>query len=259
MTSIKWAEHTAPEIALAAQQNALVILPLGCTEQHAAHLPVDTDTYQVERLTLEGARKAAERYGIRVLVVPALPYGPASEHEGLAGTISIPNDVYLPLLKHLLWSIVAQGFRRVVVVKGCTGQFVVPAVLWDLKAEAARAQRDVTLRVLSADEGWHALKDKYFPNTDGGHAAVMETALCLAERPHLAHIDRIRSPQLRMVWERYSQGEAFLFREVTDTGALGDASPATAEGGRALWNELSDAFAETLHALDEQDRRLQRR
>ena len=181
MTSIKWAEHTAPEIALAAQQNALVILPLGCTEQHAAHLPVDTDTYQVERLTLEGARKAA------------------------------------------------------------------------------RAQRDVTLRVLSADEGWRALKDKYFPNTDGGHAAVMETALCLAERPHLAHIDRIRSPQLRMVWERYSQGEAFLFREVTDTGALGDASPATAEGGRALWNELSDAFAETLHALDEQDRRLQRR
>jgi creatinine amidohydrolase len=60
MTSVKWAEHTAPEIALAAQQNVLVILPLGCTEQHAAHLPVDTDTYQVERLTLEGARKAAE-------------------------------------------------------------------------------------------------------------------------------------------------------------------------------------------------------
>jgi len=258
MPSVKWGELTAPELALAAQQNALIILPLGCTEQHAAHLPVDTDTYQVERITMEGAQKAADRYGARVLVLPALPFGPASEHYGLPGTISIPNEVYLPLLKAIIGSVIELGFRRIAVIKGCTGHFIVPAVLWDLKAEASRAGRAVTLRVWEADDDWGALKEKHFPGADGGHASVMETALCLADRAHLVHTDAIRAPQLHMVWERHRGGETFLFSDATDTGALGDATPATAKGGRALWAEITDAFAARLKATEEQDRQLGR-
>jgi creatinine amidohydrolase len=73
MTSVKWGELTAEELAAAVERNPLVILPLGCTEQHAGHLPVDTDTYQVERLTIEGAEKAAQRHETRVLVLPPCP------------------------------------------------------------------------------------------------------------------------------------------------------------------------------------------
>jgi creatinine amidohydrolase len=258
MPSIRWGELTAPDLALAAQQNALVILPLGCTEQHAAHLPVDTDTYQVERVTMEGAQKAAERFAVHVLVLPPLPFGPASEHYGLPGTISLPNEVYLPLLKAILHSVIELGFRRIAVVKGCTGHFIVPAVLWDVKAETARAGRDMTLRVWEADDDWRMLKEKYFPGADGGHASVMETALCLADRAHLVRTDAVRAPELRMVWERYRGGETFLFKDATSTGALGDAAPATVEGGRALWTEISDAFAARLKATEEQDKQLGR-
>lgn len=48
MDSVRWGDQTATRIAQAAAENALVILPLGCTEQHAAHLPVDTDTWNLE-------------------------------------------------------------------------------------------------------------------------------------------------------------------------------------------------------------------
>lgn len=259
MPSVKWGEHTGEELAAAVEANALVILPLGCTEQHAGHLPVDTDTYQVERLTLEGAEKATERFGTRVLVLPALPYGPASEHFGLPGTISLPNEVYLPLVKHLLWSLIDLGVRRVAVVRGCGGHWVVPGVVWDVKAEAVRAGKDVVLRILSVDDDWRAAQEQHFPGGDGGHAAVMETALCLAERAALVKTERMEVPRLSLLEERYRLGgEAFLFREMTSTGALGDPSPATAEGGRAIWRAITDAFAERLRDLEAQDRQLGR-
>ena len=256
---VKWGERTAEDLAAAVASNALIILPLGCTEQHAGHLPVDTDTYQVERLTVEGAKKASERFGTRVLVLPPLPYGPASEHYGLAGTISIPNEVYVPLIKHLLWSVIDLGFRRVAVVRGCGGHWVVPGVVWDVKAEADRAGKEIVMRVLSVDEGWREVQEKYFPGSDGGHAAVMETALCLADRAGLVRRDRMQAPSLTMLHERYRMGgEAFLFKEMSSTGALGDPRPATGEGGRAIWQEITDGFAERLRDLEEQDRQLQR-
>jgi hypothetical protein len=58
---------------MAARNGALVILPCGCTEQHAWHLPVDTDTYQVERLCHDAAQRAGEQHGLQVLVLPRCP------------------------------------------------------------------------------------------------------------------------------------------------------------------------------------------
>lgn len=256
---VRWGAHTAPELAEASRQNALVILPLGCTEQHAGHLPVDTDTYQVERLTVEGATKAGVRFGVSALVLPALPYGPASEHYGLPGTISLPNEVYLQVVKHIVWSVIELGFRRVAVVRGCGGHWIVPGVVWDIKADARRAGRDVVLRVLAVDSDWRAAQERHFPRADGGHAAVMETALYLADRADLVKAEALRAPALRMLTERYrAAGEAFLFDEMTDTGALGDPTPATVEGGRALWADITDAFAEKLRLIEAQDRELGR-
>ncbi|HET9017354.1 MAG TPA: creatininase family protein [Thermomicrobiaceae bacterium] len=258
MASVRWGEHTAPELARAAKENTLVLLPLGCTEQHAAHLPVDTDTYQVDRLCVDGAERARER-GVEALVLPPLPYGPASEHFGLPGTISLPNEVYLQVVKHLLWSAIELGFRRLAVVRGCGGHWIVPGVVWDVAADAQRAGRDVTLRLLSVDQDWRAAQERHFPGSDGGHAAVMETALCLADRADLVRSDQMRAPALRMLEERYREGgEAFLFAEMSDTGALGDPSPATAAGGRAAWRDVTDAFAQRLCRIAEQDAALGR-
>ena len=50
-------ERTSPDIAAAVAANAPVIVPLGATEQHGAHLPLGTDTYQ----GLDMSRRAAPR------------------------------------------------------------------------------------------------------------------------------------------------------------------------------------------------------
>ena len=259
MPSVLWGELTAGEIAQAAGENSLALVPLGCTEQHAAHLPVDTDTYQVERYAVEGAQRAAAR-GIRVLVLPPLPFGPAAEHYGLPGTISLTSDLYVQLVKQILWSLIEGGFRRIVVIRGCGGHWVVPGAVWDVKAEARRAGRDVTLRVIGVADDWREVQERIFPGTDGGHAAVMETALCLAEREALVRREAMRAPVLKRLDERYRRGgEVFLFDEITDTGALGDPTPATVEGGRAAWDTIADLLADRLAFFEEQDRALGRR
>lgn len=257
--TILWGAQTAAAIAEAARANALVIVPLGCTEQHAAHLPVDTDTWQVEYFAREGARKAAAR-GVRALVLPPLPFGPASEHDGLPGTISLSNELYVTLIKQIIRSVIDGGFRRVLVIRGCGGHWAVPGALWDVKAEARRAGRDLTLRMIGVADDWGTLQERHFPGTDGGHAAVTETALCLAVRPALVRPDERRAPTLRGgLRERYRDGaEVFLFDELTDTGALGDPSPATAEGGAAIWAASTDALAERLAFFEAQDRALGR-
>lgn len=260
MPSILWGEQTAAAIADAARANALVILPLGCTEQHAAHLPVDTDTWQVEHYAREGARKAGEEHGVQALVLPALPFGPASEHDGLPGTISLSNELYVTLIKQIVWSVIDGGFRRLLVIRGCGGHWAVPGALWDVKAEARRTGRDLTLRMIGVADDWRTLQEEHFPGTDGGHAAVTETALCLAVRPTLVHPDERRAPTLHGgLQERYRDGaEIFLFDELTDTGALGDPTPATAEGGAAIWSASTDTLATRLAFFATQDRELGR-
>lgn len=257
--SVRWSDKTSYQLRDLAAEDPLVILPLGCTEQHGPHLPVDTDTFQVETLALRAAELALEKYGTKVLVLPTVPFGPASEHYGLAGNLSISNETYVRLIIELVRSVLDSGFRRVLVLKGCGGHWAVPAALWDAAAEAKRSGRDAVLRVLDAAGDWREIAPRHFTNPQGGHAATIETALCLAYRPELVRTEEFRAPRLERLDERYRRtGEVFLFVDMTDTGALGDPSPATAEGGRAFWDDAISAFAERLKYIEELDKDMNR-
>jgi creatinine amidohydrolase len=250
---------TSTELSQAARSHPLVILPLGCTEQHAAHLPVDADTYQVERVVRDGATLARERHGVESVVLPTMPFGPAAEHLGFAGTISVPSELYVGLVKHVLGSALDSGFDRLGVVRGCTGHWVVPGALWDLKAEAQRAGRTVTIHDLTMEAEYRALKEKHLPRAPGGHAGAMETSLLLAGRPRSVRREAIAAPVLRAFPDRWvDAGEVFLFTEATSTGALGDPSDASAQAGERLWADLIASFADRLKVVADQDRALGR-
>ena len=60
-----------------------LIVPVGSTEQHGPHLPLDTDT----RIAVAVAHRAAADRGH--LLAPAIAYGASGEHQGFPGTVSI--------------------------------------------------------------------------------------------------------------------------------------------------------------------------
>jgi creatinine amidohydrolase/Fe(II)-dependent formamide hydrolase-like protein len=54
-----------------------LIIPLGSTEQHGPHLPLDTDT----RIATAVARVVAGRLAGDWMLAPAVGYGASGEHE----------------------------------------------------------------------------------------------------------------------------------------------------------------------------------
>ena len=74
MVSERFIERmTWPEVADAIEQGVdAVLIPIGTTEQHGHHMPLDTDCV-IARSLCERVADAAEADGLDVLVAPTVP------------------------------------------------------------------------------------------------------------------------------------------------------------------------------------------
>src|SRR5947207_156641 len=107
---MRLAHMTWEEARGAAEEGRLVIVPVGSTEAHGPHLPLDVDTHQADHV----ANLLAERVG--AVVAPALPYGYAVTWMGFAGTITLSAETFQQVLVEVVESLVAHGFRRVMIL-----------------------------------------------------------------------------------------------------------------------------------------------
>ena len=82
--AVLWERLTLEEVGAAADAGAVVVLPVGATEQHGPHLATGTDTISAALVS----HRAAARTGD--IVLPALPYGCSLGHgDRWPGTISL--------------------------------------------------------------------------------------------------------------------------------------------------------------------------
>lgn len=95
--------------------HAVAVLPIGSLEQHGEHLPLGTDS-----LLVEAACERALQEREDVAICPTLPYGFSGHHQ-FAVALSLPPQTLLDVLSALLDSLVAAGFRRMLVVNGHGG------------------------------------------------------------------------------------------------------------------------------------------
>ncbi|MBS1886138.1 MAG: creatininase family protein [Actinobacteria bacterium] len=113
---MRLADHSAAALRELAAGGATVLVPVGATEQHGPHLPIDTDTYLAEHFSL---RCAEEVDG--VLVAPAIPWGLSGNHVPLGGTITLRPTTYLELLLDVAKGLIDSGFEDQVWVNGHNG------------------------------------------------------------------------------------------------------------------------------------------
>lgn len=78
-------------------QHPVVLVPLGSTEQHGPHLPLDTDTAIATKVAMALSTRLASS-GTDAVVAPAIAYGASGEHEAFPGTISIGTEALARLL-----------------------------------------------------------------------------------------------------------------------------------------------------------------
>ncbi|MEB3051971.1 mycofactocin biosynthesis peptidyl-dipeptidase MftE [Mycolicibacter sp. MYC123] len=208
-------------------QSVTLLVPVGSTEQHGPHLPLDTDT----RIAQAVARAAAERLGSGWSVAPAVAYGASGEHQSFAGTISIGTEALTLLLLEYGRS-ACDWAQRVAFVNGHGGNV------------AALVEAVGRLRFEGRDVAWLPC---VVPGADA-HAGHTETSLLLYLSP-----DQVRAgqavagngaPLAELLPAMRSGGVA----AVSAVGVLGDPTTASATDGRRLFADMSDTAVLALDA-----------
>lgn len=222
-----------PTTGLDPANRPLLLVPLGATEQHGPHLPLDTDT----RIATAWAQALAGRLGSPTLVAPALPYGSSGEHQSFPGTLSIGQTVLHSLILELVRS-AAEAFRRVVLVCGHGGNAVA----------VAGAVRQAT------DEG-HALS-ALFPHWPDdshfvvdAHAGRTETSLMLYLAPETVRLDAAAPGNTNTLSHLLPALRSGGVAAVSANGVLGDPTGANAREGYLLFDDLVERSVARLGGL----------
>ncbi|GAA3941633.1 creatininase family protein [Actinomadura viridis] len=175
-STVRWAETGRQ--ALADQlHDAVVLLPVGATEQHGPHLPTGTDALIADAVCEAAAAQAAPRSPRPLIVAPAIPVGASDHHLPFGGTLSLTPETLSAVLLDLARSIAVQGGRRLILVNGHGGNVGV------CHAAAAAAGTRHGLAVGHVDYWRMAEAERDVPVP--GHAGEFETSLVLALRPEL--------------------------------------------------------------------------
>ena len=226
--SKRFGDFTYQEICQCAQQGWLAVIPTGCTEQQGLHLPVDFDTWFAETLMVAAAEKAMQDYSVQALVLPTIPFGPTPEHRHFgSGFIDLPFSLHDALVEAIFTSLVTQGFRRMVLWRGCGGHDLACVVnrFNQLHQEKAHA----FLPSHPFHEIWCRLAD---PSIPVGHADSFTTSISLYLRPESVRQERIINPHSTEVdWTDPNLD----FARYSSTGVIGDPTHASAELGKRLW------------------------
>lgn len=195
-------------------ERPIVLVPIGSTEQHGPHLPLETDTLIANAV----ARTLAESLG--GYVAPAVCFGASGEHQGFPGVISIGTPalhlVLVEMVRSLsLWS------GRVVLVNGHGGNLAaVRRAVSQLRSEGHRV--DWVPCVVAGD----------------AHAGRTETSLLLHLAPWLVRRHCAQAGNTRPIAELMPQLRARGVRTVSPNGVLGDPTGATAAEGASLLAQM---------------------
>jgi creatinine amidohydrolase len=219
-------------------------------------LPLDTDIHIADRLALDGAREAAERHGVRVLVLPTLPFGLATHHSAFAGTITFTPQTYVSAIADVLRSVVSHGFRKIAVLSGHGGnmpalELGIRQVVWEqaerqaLRIALFRGHEDPEFARRSRE----LMQGEASEGQPGIHASRWETSETLADRPDLVRTDRLEKPTLK----RSAVPEwCWRTEELTGTGAFGDPSLARADLGEKMWAAWAESVGLFIKRLSDE-------
>lgn len=239
------AHMTWPEVAEAARANAIALVPVGSTEAHGPHLPLNVDVVIAE----EACRRTAlalEAQGHGAIIFPAVTYGLTDFAASFSGTISVRADVTTAYLRDILVGIAAHGFSRIAVLN----HHVEPAhfkVVHEAVRQAASATNAI---IVAPDHRRRPFVDTLGTEfTSGGsHAGAYETSLVLAAAPALVREEVQQAlPALDIDLPGRIKAGAKDFHGCGGHDAyFGSPAEATREEGERLFDALASFGAEAI-------------
>jgi len=242
---------TWEEVAEIAKSNNAILLPIGSTEQHGRHMPLDTDAYVATRWSELTAIEAQKR-GLLVLVAPTLNFGVSWYHRHFAGTVWLSPELFIDVVVEICKSLTKHGFGRKVIVNCHGGNAAALTV-------AINRFYDETGERLFLAQWWELASDVLKEMMLSGliHAEEAETSLAMAldqrvlmNKAAKDAFDRGKTVREHgYAWSKHTKYDAMFkggfvnppmdkIEEISESGVVGDATLATEEKGRRILNIL---------------------
>jgi len=243
---------TQMEAADAIAAGRAVIVPTGATEAHGPHMPLDTDTHQVDHIAALLADK------IDAVVAPPVAYGISKTFEKFPGTISLSIPTYQLLVFEIGAALVRQGFKHIILLNGNRPSGTANDAVARHMIDELDEDYDF---VVSAVSYWepaaaevHAMR-KSVPG-GMGHGCELEASFQLATRPELVKMDRLAGAHYGPVgWDLVAPTNptrTYARRprpQVGHAAIFGDPSVASAEAGAAFIDVVIAALTKTFTEL----------
>lgn len=240
--------------------DTVAVLPLGATEQHGPHLPVNVDTALIDAVLLQTLTQLAPTQN--VLLLPTLSVTKSGEHDRHPGTLSLSGDTLLAVLRDVAASVARTGIRRLVLFNGHGGN----TAALEMAAREMRMAHGMIVVTCS----WFGFADHegLIDPADLAHdlhAGFVETSAMLAVAAGLVDMEKARDfhpamqdwsgrhPQIGLAGQPVRPG--WIIDDLNADGACGNAAAATAEAGQHLISSAARGFAEFLQSFATFDHR----
>lgn len=236
-----------PKVQEFLRQGCAAILPVGATEAHGPHLPLDTDVTIAQGM----ARRAAARWqapGRHAVVMPPVAYSVADFAGGFAGTISLPPETARAHLAAILIRATEAGFAPVAVANAHLEPAHIQTIVGACDdAETATGTRpvfpDVTRRKLAARLGEEFV-------SGACHAGRYEGSLVMADDPGAVD-EEVRlalPPNDNSLVDAIRDGLHDFAAAGGPQAYFGHPAEATAAEGETLYAELAAILVEAMEA-----------
>ena len=238
---------TWPEVDAARDAGVdAVLIPIGSTEQHGRHLPLDTDCL-IARELCRLAAQAAEDDGLRVLVAPTLNVTLSWYHMQFPGSLRLSTTTFLQVFREVCDSLAHHGFERLIAVNGHGGNIAALTV-------AVNHTMETTGRRVFLVQWWDLAAD-VLAEIEGPmiHAEEAETSIALALGQRMIEAQTSRDAFDRgeavraagLPWTSFGKygmthkGPGVvvpmdMLRDITASGVVGDATKARRETGERV-------------------------
>jgi creatinine amidohydrolase len=254
-----WMEMTWADIAAAGEavRRWIAVLPLAAVEQHGPHLPLGVDAYIAEAY-LARVRKILPET-LPVTFLPVQRVGVSAEHLGYPGTLTLSAATAIKAWTEIGESLARAGLRKLLLVTSHGGNV----------AAMELAARDLRTRLgmLAVTVGWHRFgyPEGTFSGEErrhGIHGGDIETSLMLAAMPDAVRTERAAQAtpatvamahEFKWLGAYRPAGFAWMTQDLNATGAVGDATQASAAKGEAALAHGAQAFVELVREMDRFD------
>ena len=237
-----FADLTSPQAAALAgdARTPVLLLPVGAVEPHGPHAPLGTDGLISAGMCVRAAQALADDPEVRVVVLPALPYGVTRYGAAFAGAVGVSEATLHALVVEICRSLAAQGLERVVVVNN----HFEPEHVATLRAAAAEAG----VLLLDLTRRRHAARLTEEFREGSCHAGRYETSLVLADAPDLVDTERMRAlPAVPVnMPAAMAAGRTDFLAMGMDEAYCGAPAEASAQEGEATFATLTELLVEAI-------------